>query len=138
MSISAISSVKRSNVNNLYAQKGDTNKFSLRSNMVDSEIEKLNEQLKKGQISESQYKSEKEALESLPQIVYTIDGSSTLKGSNTSLIGEEETTNEINKIEKKHANGDMSDFSYKANMYLLTNPIEMQPSETGQRLSIMA
>lgn len=138
MSISALSSVKGSSIKNLYSQKGDTNKFSLRSSMVDNEIEKLDEQLKKGEISESEYENQKAALESLPKIVYTSDGSNTLKQSNASLIGEKETTKEIDKIKKQHENGNMSDFSYKANMYLLTNPIDSQQSETGQNLSVWA
>lgn len=138
MSISALSSVKGSSIKNLYSQKGDTNKFSLSSSMVNNEIEKLNEQLKKGEISESEYENQKAALESLPQIVYTSDGSDTLKQSNASLIGEKETTEEIDKIKKQHENGNMSDFSYKANMYLLTNPIDSQQSETGQNLSVWA
>lgn len=138
MSISALSSVKGSSIKNLYSQKGDTNKFSLSSSMVDNEIEKLDEQLKKGEISESEYENQKAALESLPKIVYTSDGSNTLKQSNASLIGEKETTKEIDKIKKQHENGNMSDFSYKANMYLLTNPIDSQQNETGQNLSVWA
>lgn len=138
MGISAISSIKRSNINKLYSQQNSTNKFSLKSTTVDSELKKLEYKLKDGQISESEYIREKNALESLPQTVYTIDGSSTLKESNVSQICQKESTEEIDKLKKQHAIGDISDFAYRANMYLLTNPIETRPGETGQNLLLMA
>lgn len=138
MGISAISSIRESNIGKLYSQQNGTNKFALKSTTVDAELKKLDYKLKDGQISESEYTKEKNALESLPQIVYTNDGSSTLKESNVSQICQKESTEEIDKLKKQHASGDISDFAYNANMYLLTNSGEEQPPEIGQKLSLMA
>ena len=94
--------------------------------------------MKRGQISPEDFETQKKILESLPQALYTSDGNDNLKASNASQIDNRNTQNEIDSIEKKRSLGNLSDFAYRANMYLLTNPIPQQESLVGQKLSYYA
>lgn len=137
MGLGAISSLNSCSLNSLYAQNGSSNKFALKSSGVAKEIQELEEKLKSGQISEQEFEAQKKQLESLPQILYTSDGNNNLTVGNASLLKTNSNTEEIDKIEQQHAKGEISDFSYKANMYLLTN----QPPDNntvGKNLSYYA
>ena len=138
MSIAALSRLKSTTINSIYNKKGSSNKFSLNSGAVEKEISALREKLKRGQISEKEFETQKKILESLPQTLYTTDGNDNLKESNVSKIDNGETEKELESIEKKHALGYMSDFAYRANMHLLTTLIPEQDNLAGQRLSYYA
>ena len=138
MSISALSQLRNTSINSVYNQKGSSNKFTLNSSGVEKEIKALEEKMKRGQISPEDFETQKKILESLPQALYTSDGNDNLKASNASQIDNRNTQNEIDSIEKKRSLGDLSDFAYRANMYLLTNPIPQQESLVGQKLSYYA
>ena len=138
MSISALSQIKRNTVNSVYSQNGNSNKFTLKSSCVEKEIQALEEQLKKGQISPEDFEEKKNALENLPHILFTSDGGKKLSASNATQIDNKETKKEIDNIEKKYALGDMSEFAYRANMHLMTVPIPEQENLIGQKLSFYA
>ena len=138
MGISALSQLKSTRINSLYSQKGSSNKFSLNSAGVEKEIKILEEKMKKGQISPEHFETQKKVIESLPKFVQTIDGDNKLKASNATEIDNRETEKEIDNINKKHSLGDMSDFAYRANMHLLTNPIPQQENILGQKHSYFA
>ena len=138
MSISALSQIKRNTVNSVYSQNGSSNKFSLKSSCVEKEIKALEEQLKRGQISPKDFEEKKNALKNLPHVLFTSDGGDKLSASNATQIDNKETEKEIDNIEKKYALGDMSKFAYKANMYLMTEPIPEQENLIGQKLSFYA
>lgn len=138
MGISALSQLRSRTINSVYNQKGTSNKFTLNFSGVEKEIKALEEKMKRGQISPEDFETQKKILQSLPQAVYTSDGNDNLKASNATQIDNKNTKDEIDSIEKKHSLGDMSDFAYRANMHLLTNPIPQQDSLVGQRLSYYA
>ena len=138
MGISALSQLRSATINSVYNQKGNSNKFTLNSSGVGKEIKALEEKMKRGQISPEDFETQNKMLESLPQALYTSDGNDNLKASNASQIDSKDTQNEIDSIEKKHSLGYMSDFAYRVNMHLLTNPIQQEESLVGQKLSYYA
>ena len=138
MSISALSLISRNTVNSVYSPKGSSNKFTLKSSCVAKEIQALEEQLKKGQISPEDFETQKNALENLPHFLFTNDGGDKLSTSNATQIDNRETEKEIDNIQRKYELGDMSDFAYRANMHLMTAQIPEQENLTGQRLSFYA
>ena len=138
MSISALNDLNRNSIKSIYSQNGSSNKYTLKSSSVSKEIAKLEEKMRKGQISPKEFELQKKILESLPQTLYTRNGDTELHQSNASEIDFRETKKEIESIEKKHEQGDMSDFAYKANMHLITTPIPEQNNLIGQKLSFYA
>ena len=138
MSISALSLISRNTVNSVYSPKGSSNIFTLKSTSVEKEIKKLEEKLQRGQISQKDFETQKNALENLPRVLFTNDGGDKLSANNATQLNQKATEKEIDSIQRKYALGDMSDFAYRANMHLMTAPIPEQENLTGQRLSFYA
>lgn len=91
-------------------------------------IQRLEDLLDKGEITQAEYERQVAAIKKAPKVVSVdknenIHKNSRLKSSDSLPHNNEENQkSEMEKLKKLYENGDISDFAYKANMYLLTAP----------------
>ncbi len=142
MGIPAICGLDSRAIGQMYAsqRKESGEKFTLTEVGKQAELQKLDMQLEKGEITQSEYNQKEAAIKSAPTVVYIDKENVTHEGllSEDSAIKKQEK--EAEKLKKQYENGEISPFSYNANMYLMTNPISKTQSATdpGQRLSVWA
>ena len=142
MGIPAISGLNSRAVGQMYTsqRKEDGEKFTLTEAGKQAELQKLDMQLEKGEITQSEYNKREAAIKSAPTVVYVDKENVTHEGllSADSAIKKQEK--EAEKLKRQYENGEISQFSYNANMYLMTNPISntQSPTDSRQRLSVMA
>lgn len=120
MGISALSGLPSQTISSIYSKQGDSGKYSLKPQKRNAKIEELELELKEGKISESEFKKEKAALESAPISIYTTPNQSKIKSDNIFQTNPNEK--EVEKLKQQLANGEISNFEYRANMYMLTTP----------------
>lgn len=134
-------------VDNIYSKRKSTkagDEYVLLPRQKEAQLQKLDKMLQNGDISEGKYKIEKAAIENAPDVI-SVNGSNVKEqelrptdGDNKdglSKLNEREYQYEVNKLEREHSNGDISDFAYKANMYMLTSSM---PVADGNSLNVVA
>lgn len=142
MGIPAISGLNSRAIGQMYTSQNRESgeKFTLTEAGRKAELAKLEMQLEKGEISQSEYNKKEAAIKSAPTVVYVDKENVTHKGllSADNALKKQEIESE--KLKKQYENGEISPFTYNANMYLMTNPISntQSPTDPGQKLSVMA
>lgn len=141
MSIPAISGLQSRSVGKMYtshtAEGGE--KFTLTETGRNAELKRLEKQLENGEITQSEYDQKEAAIKSAPRFVFVDNENITHKGLLSAENAEKEQTKEIDKLRKQYPTGELSQFAYNANMYLMTNPITgSNEQQAGQRLSVLA
>lgn len=101
---------------------GDMQNYKLNASQQGKELEKLEMKLVNGQISEQEYNHQKALIESAPLYVHVENGYTESGNENIFEREEKQHLQEIDRLEQQYKNGEISDFMYKANMYLLNNP----------------
>ena len=141
MGIPAISGLNSRAIGQMYTSQNRESgeKFTLTEAGRKAELAKLEMQLEKGEISQSEYNKKEAAIKSAPTVVYVDKENVTHKGllSADNALKKQEIESE--KLKKQYENGEISPFTYNANMYLMTNPISntQSPTDPGQKLSVM-
>ena len=141
MGIPAISGLNSRAIGQMYTSqnKESGEKFTLTEAGRKAELARLDMQLEKGEISQSEYNKREAAIKSAPTVVYVDKENVTHKGllSADNALKKQEIESE--KLKKQYENGEISPFTYNANMYLMTNPISntQSPTDPGQKLSVM-
>lgn len=135
MSLVSFNGIPKVAAQSMYSKTKSSNRgdeYILDSSRKGAELHKLDEKLRLGDISESRYETEKAAIESAPRVIHIDAGSSVPESSplkeqsNPGFSSEDElikVQKEIASLRNQYLNGDISEFAYKANMYLLTNPM---------------
>ena len=142
MGIPAISGLNSRAIGQMYTSQNRESgeKFTLTEAGRKAELAKLEMQLEKGEISQSEYNKKEAAIKSAPTVVYVDKENVTHTGllSADNALKKQEIESE--KLKKQYENGEISPFTYNANMYLMTNPISntQSPTDPGQKLSVMA
>ena len=142
MGIPAISGLNSRAVGQMYTsqRKEDGEKFTLTEAGRKAELQKLDMQLEKGEITQSEYNKKEATIKSAPTVVYIDTENVTHEGLLSADNAIKKQEKEAEKLKMQYENGEISPFSYNANMYLMTNPISntTSPTDPGQRLSVMA
>ena len=149
MGIPAIGGLNISTVGRMYTSRntGNGEKFTLTESGRKDAIKELEIKLSKGEITENEYNQRKAAINSAPRVVFVdnegishkgeISASNAEKG-NIEDFDTKQNEKQIKKLQEQYATGQISPFEYRANMYMMTNPISNENQTTGQRLSILA
>ena len=141
MSIPAISGLQSRAIGKMYTSHTaeDGEKFTLTETGRNAELKRLEKQLEKGEISQGEYDQKEAAIKSAPRFVFVDNENVTHKGLLSAENGEKEQAKEIEKLRQQRSAGELSQFAYNANMYLMTNPISgSNETSPGQRLSVLA
>ncbi len=101
---------------------GDIQNYKLSAFKRNEEIKELEEKLEKGQITQQEYNQKKSLLESAPLYIHIEDGETKTSSTNIFKNEEKDHKKEIDKLNSQYANGEISDFTYRANMYLMNHP----------------
>lgn len=142
MSVPAISGLQSQAVGKMYTshttQQGGE-KFTLTETGRNAELKRLEKQLEAGEITQGEYDQKEAAIKSAPRIVFVDNENITHEGLLSAENAEKEQTKEIDKLRQQYQTGQISQFAYNANMYLMTNPITGNNEPTiGQKLSVLA
>lgn len=146
MSIPTISGINSSTISRMYSSgsTGNGHRYTLTENGRYNAIKELETKLSKGEITENEFNQKKAAINSAPRVVFVdkegINHKGEIGAENAEKSkGENSDTNKaIKKLKEQFASGQISPFEYRANMYMMTNPITMEAKPTGQKLSILA
>ena len=148
MGIPAIGGINVSTVGRIYTSRntGNGEKFTLTESGRKDAIKELDLKLSKSEITEQEYNQRKASINSAPRVVFVDNEGISHKGEisagnaekNSGENFEAKQTKEIRKLQEQYAAGEISPFEYRANMYMMTNPITTETQTTGQRLSILA
>ena len=145
MGLPAIGGIPSRTVAAIYTSqnKGDGKKYTVSEAGIAAAIKELETELGKGRITEGEYRQKKSAIMSAPKIAFVDNTGRTHKGLFSAENAEKSKDSnngqsEINKLQKKFEKGEISPFEYRANMYMMTNPITNYENQPGTRLSILA
>ena len=147
MSLNGINGIPPQVINNIYRCTGkEDGRFTLQSSRLDAEKTKLDKKLEKGEITQGECEQKKNALNSIPDTIFS-DGQkiqfSPIKRQDESVENIDSTLNkqaqrDFLKLETQHKNGEISDFEYRANLFMMTNPFIQSPNEPGMKLNAIA
>ena len=123
--------------------KGDGKKYTISEAGRTAALKELEAELGKGRITESEYRQKKSAIMNAPKVTFVDETGTTHRGLFSAENAEKlksgsNSSSEINKLQKKFEKGEISPFEYRANMYLMTNPIANYENQAGTKLSILA
>ena len=144
MSIPTISGINSSTISRMYSSgsTGNGHRYTLTENGRYNAIKELETKLSKGEITENEFNQKKAAINSAPRVVFVDTSGINHKGEfaaeDAEKSNESGKNKEIKKLQKQFETGEISPFEYRANMYMMTNPITMEAKPTGQKLSILA
>ena len=145
MGLPAIGGLPSRTISAMYTSqnKGDGKKYTISEAGREGAIKELEAELGKGQITEGEYRQKKSAIMSAPRIAFVDNTGTTHKGLFSAENAEKsksrnDSRSEINKLQKKFEKGEISPFEYRANMYMMTNPVANYENQPGTRLSILA
>lgn len=132
-------------VRDMYSKVKSTktaDEYVLLPEQKEAQLQKLDKMLQNGDISEGKYKMEKAAIENAPDVI-CVNGSTVSKqelpsydednNRGLSKLNEREYQHELNRLKREYMNGDISDFAYKANMYMLTSSV---PVDNGSSFNV--
>ncbi len=147
MSLNGINGIPPQVINNIYRCTGkEDGRYTLQGSRLDAEKTKLDKKLENGEISEGEYNQKKNALNNIPDTIFS-DGQNVQfspirqkeeSTENVSSRIEQKAQNDIIKLENQHKNGEISDFEYRANLFMMTNPFIQGPNESGMKLNAIA
>lgn len=143
MSLGSFNSIPQTFVQNMYYQtKSQDNgkEYAINPQKQDGQLQKLDEMLKKGEISEEKYDKLQSAIKSAPDVLHVDEGSSVpqksrLKdaedqSSSIDKLYEKEYQMQKSRLEQQYKNGEISEFAYRANSYMLSHPMPQQNNIT--------
>lgn len=146
MGLPAIGGLPSRTISAMYTSqnKGDGKKYTISEAGREAAIKELEAELGKGQITEGEYRQKKSAIMSAPKVAFVDNTGTTHKGlfsaenAAKKANGTNDSNSEINKLQKKFEKGEISPFEYRANMFMMTNPVANYENQPGTRLSILA
>lgn len=147
MSLSGINGIPPQIINKVYhCSEKESGRYTLQGAKIDAEKAKLDEKFAKGVITESEYLHKKNALDNIPATIFS-DGQniqfSPIKKKeepteNVSSQLEQQAQRNFLKLDAMHKNGEISDFEYRANLFLMTDPFIQAPNEPGMKFNAIA
>lgn len=129
MSLISFAGLSQKLAQNIYSKnKSSSNgeEYVLSSTKKEVQIHILDQKLDKGEISKAEYNAQVAAIKNAPKVVSVGSDATVHKNTRLSSVdnlkqsAEKTQKFEIEKLKKLHENGDISDFAFKTNMYLLT------------------
>lgn len=150
MSLSGIYGVPPQIMNNVYrCTNKEDGRYTLQGPKVEQEIQALEKKLEDGQISEGEYNQKKSILKNIPDTIFSDNGKvqftpleKSKKGSehteSADKVRERQFLRDLFRLESQKEAGEISDFAYRANKFLMTNPFIQSPNEPGMKFSTTA
>ena len=146
MAIPRINGLSGQYMKNLYTKTKENNngeEYRIDAHQKAVLMREIMDKVRAGTMSEFEGEQKIAEIKSAPEIFHVDEGSYSPKisplqneDSNTiQQLEEKQRQKEIKRLETDYKNGDISEFTYKVNMYFLTNP---SSADCGHSLNIMA